>query len=236
MTRSSVTLYCLESWIDWKTADKYLEIATNLKSSIVKYFASNVEGYETFRYCKEESRLRSWICMPMVVGIFDRANATVDALLSDKLRKGNGLLTRSGEKTFWDRSLLYALRGLFSAGFADRAIELLEAYSQTRLLGSHIPYAVEAFPEGNQAQLSAESGLYVRILTEGVLGLKFVGLGKFVLQPNLPGKWDKFSVKNICIGDKAIDISVVRNNDGYEIKCDINGESLTPNNGIWVTE
>lgn len=219
-----------------ETADKYIEIAGNLKNSIVKYFAANVEGYETFRYCKEESRLRSWICMPMVVGIFDRANATVDALLSDKLRKGNGLLTRSGEKTFWDRSLLYALRGLFSAGYADRAIELLEAYSQTRLLGSHVPYAVEAFPEGNQAQLSAESGLYVRILTEGVLGLKFVGLGKFVLQPNLPSKWDKFSIKNICIGDKAIDISVVRNNDGYEIKCDINGESLTPNNGIWVAE
>lgn len=219
-----------------ETADKYVEIAGNLKSGIVKYFAANVEGYETFRYCKEESRLRSWICMPMVVGIFDRANATVGALLSDKLRKGNGLLTRSGEKTFWDRSLLYALRGLFSAGFADRAIELLEAYSQTRLLGSHIPYAVEAFPEGNQAQLSAESGLYVRILTEGVLGLRFVGLGKFVLQPNLPTKWDKFCIKNILIGDKEINISVLRNKNAYDIKCEINGESLKQNNGIWVVK
>lgn len=217
-------------------ADKYQDIAEKLKDSILKYFGANVEGYETFRYCKEEKRLRSWICMPMVVGINDRSQATVDALLSDKLRKGNGLLTRSGEKVFWDRSLLYALRGLFSAGYADRAIELLKSYSKTRLLGSHIPYAVEAFPEGNQAHLSAESGLYVRILTEGVLGLKFVGLGKFILQPNLPTEWDRFSIKNIYIGNKAIDISVVRNKEAYDIKCENNGESLKPNNGIWALE
>lgn len=217
-------------------AEKYQDIAEKLKENILKYFGANVEGYETFRYCKEEKRLRSWICMPMVVGIDDRSEDTVDALLSDKLRKGNGLLTRSGEKTFWDRSLLYALRGIFKAGYADRAIELLESYSKTRLLGSHIPYAVEAFPEGNQAHLSAESGLYLRILTEGVLGLKFVGLGKFVLQPNLPTKWDKFSIRNIHIGDKDINISVIRNNDGYEIKCENKGDDLKQNNGIWAVK
>lgn len=174
--------------------------------------------------------------MPMVVGIFDRSEGTVEALLSDRLRRGNGLLTRSGEKTFWDRSLLYGLRGLFNAGFADRAIELLESYSKTRLLGSHIPYAVEAFPEGNQAHLSAESGLYVRILIEGVLGLKFVGLGEFILQPHLPSKWDSFNVKNISIGDKLIDISMVRNKDSYDIKCEFNGESLKQVNSVWRVE
>lgn len=217
-------------------ADNYQDIADKLKVSIIKYFGAEVEGYDTFRYCKEEKRLRSWICMPMVVDIFDRAKGTADALLSDKLHRGNGLLTRSGEKTFWDRSLLYGLRGLFNAGFADRAIELLESYSKTRLLGSHIPYAVEAFPEGNQAHLSAESGLYVRILIEGVLGLKFVGLGKYALQPHLPSKWDKFNVKNIYIGDKMIDISIVRNKDGYDIKCENNGKILKQINGIWVVE
>lgn len=217
-------------------AKNYQEIVDKLKASIIKYFSASVEGYETFRYCKEEKRLRSWICMPMVVGIFERAEGTADALLSDKLRRGNGLLTRSGEKTFWDRSLLYGLRGLFNADYADRAIELFESYSKTRLLGSHIPYAVEAFPEGNQAHLSAESGLYVRILIEGVLGLKFVGLGKFILQPHLPSKWDSFNVKNIYIGDKMIDITVVRNKDGYNIKCEINGESLKQVDSVWRVE
>lgn len=219
-----------------ETADNYQAIADKLKDNIIKYFGAEVEGYKTFRYCEEEKRLRSWICMPMVVGIFDRAEGTADALLSDKLRRGNGLLTRSGEKTFWDRSLLYGLRGLFNAGYADRAIELLESYSKTRLLGSHIPYAVEAFPEGNQAHLSAESGLYVRILIEGVLGLKFVGLGKYVLQPHLPSKWDNFNVKNIYIGDKVIDINVVRTRDGYDIKCEYNDESLKQVNGVWLVE
>lgn len=217
-------------------AKYYQEIADKLKANIINYFSACVEGYETFRYCKGEKRLRSWICMPMVVGIFERAEGTADALLSDKLRRGNGLLTRSGEKAFWDRSLLYGLRGLFNAGYADRAIELFESYSKTRLLGSHIPYAVEAFPEGNQAHLSAESGLYVRILIEGVLGLKFVGLGKFILQPHLPSKWDSFNVKNISIGDKLIDISVVRNKDSYDIKCEFNGESLKQVNSVWRVE
>lgn len=219
-----------------EVANKYQMISENLRKNIVDYFSDNVEGYETFRYCKEERKLRSWICMPMCVGITERAEGTADALFSNKLRKGNGLLTRSGEKTFWDRSLLYALRGLFNTGYAERALELLESYSKTRLLGCHIPYAVEAFPEGNQAQLSAESGLYVRILTEGILGLKFVGLGKFVIQPNLPSAWNNFSVSNINIGGKNINISVDKIKDRYEISCECDNIKLKEIKGIWTVE
>ena len=65
-------------------ADYYLKTAETLKENIVKYFSKNVEGYATFMYCKEEPNLRSWISMPMVVGIFERSKATKDALLSPK--------------------------------------------------------------------------------------------------------------------------------------------------------
>ena len=93
------------------------------------------------------------------MGIDDRSNETVSALLSDKLFKNGGIVTRSGEKTYWDRATLYALRGMFYSGHQNEAVELLKAFTSARLLGEHIPYPVEAFPEGNQAQLSAESGL-----------------------------------------------------------------------------
>ncbi len=186
----------------------YFEKAEKLACAINAYFSKNIEGFDTYMYCKEETHLRSWIAVPLVVGIFDKAENTKNALLSDKLRVKEGLLTRSGEKTFWDRSTLYTLRGLFNADFSDQANELLKVYTQSRLLGEHIPYAVEAFPEGNQAQLSAESGLYLRIFVEGVLGFRPTGLGKFVLNPHIPEEWDFFELDNLLIVGKKIKITV----------------------------
>lgn len=196
----------------------YMNEAEKLKKAIGNYFGKAVEGYDTYMYCTTESNLRSWICLPLVVGIHERAQQTVKALLSGRLRLAEGLLTRSGEKIFWDRTTLYALRGIFYAGFADEALELLSVYSRARVLGEHIPYAVEAFPEGNQAQLSAESGLYLRIFTEGILGYRPVGFHKFEIAPNLPTEWDKIQIKNITIGGKIADIGIERKNGIYRLK------------------
>ena len=207
-------------------ANFYKEKAATLKSNILSYFSKNVEGYATFMYCLEEPKLRSWICMPMVVGIFERSKATKDALLSPKLRMAEGLLSASGDKTFWDRSTLYTLRGLFNAGYSTEALELLEKFSTARLLGEHIPYAVEAFPEGNQAQLSAESGLYLRIFTEGILGMRPTGFGKFTVTPNLPKTWDCMECNKLKITGKIIDIKVIRKKSGYELHITNNGITL----------
>lgn len=200
-----------------KKAEYYMKEANELAKNIDKYFGKDVEGYKTYMYCLEESKLRSWIAMPLVVGIFDRKEQTKEALLSNKLRVREGLVTRSGEKTFWDRSTLYSLRGLFNAGFADESLELLSTYTSSRLLGEHIPYAVEAFPEGNQAQLSAESGLYLRIITEGILGIRPTGLGKFVINCNLPTAWDNLQVNNIYLANQQVSISIERKDDEYLI-------------------
>ena len=191
--------------------------AETLRVAIEKYFGPNVEGYETYKYCIEEEALRSWICLPLVVGIYDRAEETVGALLSEKLRVGEGLVSRSGEKTFWDRSTLYALRGIFYAGYGADALELLGAYSKARVLGEHIPYAVEAFPEGNQAHLSAESGLYLRIFTEGILGYRPTGLRTFELAPHLPGNWGKMQIRNIRLCGTTADVRVERKCERYHI-------------------
>lgn len=200
-------------------SEKALCNADKIKNGIEQYFGAAVEGYDTYRYCEEEKHLRSWICLPLVVGIDNRKQRTVEALLSDKLFTGKGMLTRSGQRTYWDRSLLYSLRGIFYAGEADKAYDLLLKYTKERLLGFHAPYPVEAFPEGNAAQLSAESALYLRIFTEGILGYRPVGFRSFEIKPALPDNWDYFEVKNMELCGKSVDV-FIKNGDFYSVKLD----------------
>jgi hypothetical protein len=189
--------------------------AKALKASIERYFGGVVEGFETYKYYKENDVLRSWICMPLVVGINDRKDATIQALFSPRLWTENGLLTQAGSTTFWDRSTLYALRGVFACGETDKAIEYLKFYSNRRLLGEHVPYPIEAWPEGSQRHLSAESGLYCRIITEGMFGIRPAGLRSFTLIPRLPKEWNSMALKDVhSFGDKPFDIIVTRVNGG----------------------
>ena len=74
-------------------------------------------------------------------------------------------------------------------------MDYLCRYSRTRLLGEHVPYAVEAWPEGGQRHLSAESALYARIITEGLFGIRPVGLSAFELTPRLPQGWDSMALR-----------------------------------------
>lgn len=99
----------------------YERQAAALRKNIDRHFGGMVEGFDTYRYYTGNDRLRAWICIPLTVGIDERKEATVEALFSPKLWTENGLLTRSGDKTFWDRSTLYALRGAEPRG--DAGIE-----------------------------------------------------------------------------------------------------------------
>lgn len=97
----------------------YERQAAALRKNIDRHFGGMVEGFDTYRYYTSNDRLRAWICIPLTVGIDERKEATVEALFSPKLWTENGLLTRSGDKTFWDRSTLYALRGAEPRGDAE---------------------------------------------------------------------------------------------------------------------
>ena len=66
-----------------------------------------------------------------------------------------------------------------------------------RLLGEHVPYAIEAWPEGGQRHLSAESGLYGRIITEGLFGIRPTGFNSFILTPRLPEVWSHMALRKI---------------------------------------
>lgn len=180
-----------------KIINGYQKEAIQLKTAIEKYFGATIGGYRTYKYYETNNTLRAWICMPLAMGIFDRKEGTVEALFSPQLWTADGLATEAGKETFWDRSTLYALRGVLQAGLTDKAIAYLHYYSVRRLLGEHVPYPVEAYPEGNQRHLSAESGLYCRIFTEGLFGIRPTGYRGFDCTPRLPQNWNDMTLNNI---------------------------------------
>lgn len=188
----------------------YLRRSKGMASAIEKYFGGQVSGYETYRYYKGNTLLRSWICMPLIAGIADRAAGTSAALTGPELMTENGCLTEQGSDVFWDRATLYALRGIFYTGNPDMALGILHRFSQRRLLGDHVPYAVEAWPEGSQRHLSAESGLYCRVITEGLFGIRPTGLRSFMMNVNLPSGWNEMSLHHIRAFGSDFDLKVFR--------------------------
>ena len=192
--------------------EEYRNRAESLKQAIETCFGATMEGFNTYRYYEENTTLRAWICIPLTMGIMERKEGTIDALFSPQLWTENGLATEAGKKTFWDRATLYGFRGVFAAGDTERALSYLHDYSRKRLLGEHVPYPVEAWPEGNQRHLSAESALYCRIITEGIFGIRPTGLQSFTCQPQLPQKWESMSLQNIHAFGNTFDMKVTRKN------------------------
>jgi hypothetical protein len=204
--------------------DEYRARATALGAAIARHFAATIDGFATYRYYDGNTTLRAWIATPLTVGIYDRARGTTDALFSPRLWTQDGLATEEGNPDFWDRSTLYALRGVFAAGGTDRAMLRLSAYTHRRLLGEHVPYAVEAYPEGGQAHLSAESALYCRVFLEGMFGIRPTALNAFTLTPRLPSGWDRMSLGAVHAFGRVFDIEVSRSGAGTRVR-------VTPDRG-----
>lgn len=163
--------------------------------------------------------LRSWICVPLTMNILDRKEQTIAALLSSRLWVNGGVVTQAGETTYWDRSTLYALRGILNAGETELGITHLLEYSRNRLLGEHVPYAVEAFPEGNGRHLSAESALYARVIVEGLFGIVPTGLHTFSCSPRMPEHWGTMALRSIRAFDSCFDLVVTRGEEGVLLTC-----------------
>ncbi len=193
-----------------RVARQYRSQAKKIRKDIEAYFGANVEGFDTYAYYQGNDVLRSWICIPLTVGITERAPETIRALFSPRLWTENGLLTQAGDDTFWDRATLYALRGVYTAGEVDKATAFLHRYSSTRLLGEHVPYAIEAWPEGNQRHLSAESGLYGRVITEGLFGIRPTGFRSFTMTPRLPSQWGYMTLRRVCAFGSTFDIQITK--------------------------
>ena len=193
-----------------------------LAEAIEKYFGSTVEGLDTYKYFKEHKNLRHWICLPLVVGLHDRTEGTVEALF-DRLWTDNGVHVEKNSdnpdisKIFWDRGTLYALRGTLIAGKVEQSMQKLIAFSQKRLIGNRVPYVVEAYPEGNMAHLSAESALYVRVFTEGLFGIKPISFDSFSTTPRLPKDWSEMSLEKIQAFGQSFDLTIKRVDKQLEV-------------------
>ena len=202
--------------------NKLINQAEDLKNAIENYFGADIEGLKTYRYFKGHQYLRHWICLPLVMGINNRKEGTLEALFT-KLWTPNGIKVEFNPNLkepdlFWDRGTLYAFRGAFKAGAKDRALEKLKSYSRVRLLGFHVPYVVEAWPEGNMAHLSAESALFCRIFTEGLLGIVPTGFKSFYMIPRLPSEWDQYRLEHIRALNSDFDVLIKRKGDKIHIK------------------
>ena len=195
--------------IPQKQIQDYTKRAEAMEKAIESYFGYEMHGFHTYRYYKGNTVLRSWICTPLSMGIYTRAQGTVDALFS-RLWTKDGLLTQEGEKTFWDRSTLYALRGTLAAGELEKGMRFLKEYSQRRLLGEHVPYPIEAWPEGDQRHLSAEGGMYCRIYSEGLLGIRPTGFRNFEMTPRIPKYWNYMNLNKIHAFQSDFDIRISR--------------------------
>lgn len=212
-------------------SNTYKRQQRELEKNIENHFGSAIEGLDTYRYFEGNDRLRHWICLPLVMGINTRAEATATALL-DSMWTENGVLVEhqpgpQAHTVFWDRGTLYALRGTFKAGFFEKSLEKLAAYSRKRLLGDHVPYAIEAFPENNMRHLSAESALYCRIFLEGILGIEQTGFSSYNITPQLNEQLPRLTLKNIHLGHTTISIALeLIGDDQVSVKISTNGSLI----------
>lgn len=200
---------------DEETAHIYETRASELENAIESYFGATFHGFETYRYSRGFDTLRAWICLPLCMGINRRAEDTLNAMLSPYLWTEEGMLTcekgaENTSDTIWDRSTLYGIKCAFLAGAGDRIIQPFLDYCHKRLLCDRVPYAVEAYPEGDKRHLSAESALFVRAVTEGMFGIMPESLCSFSFVPNVPKGMEQISLSKIRICGGCYDINVNR--------------------------
>jgi hypothetical protein len=204
----------------------YQEQASKMRSAIEAYFGARVDGFDTYRYYAGNTVLRAWIGIPLVMGIYDRKEGTINALFSPTLWTEDGLLSQAGDNTFFDRSTLYALRGALAAGETQHAVDFLTRYSKRRLLGDHVPYPIEWGPGGNQPHLAAESALYCRVYTEGLLGIRPTGLRSFAITPTLPKAWDSVRLKDMHGFGVVLDLALIRVGHKLELQTVVDGKRM----------
>ena len=187
-----------------ENAEEVVALQKTIEAGIERYFGGEVSGYHTYHYHKGCDVIRAWNCLPVYMGIISRAKDTLKSI-DEKLWTDGSCRSTEGEKILWDRSALYYIMALFRAGETEKAWARLKEYSENRLLGDHVPYAVEAYPEGGMRHLSAESGLFCRVFTDGLLNIDFDENG-YMVNGNLPEELKAVTVKNIYLNGGFADL------------------------------
>jgi hypothetical protein len=206
-------------------AERAVEFDTRaeaLAKGIDAYFGAEVEGFKTYRYYVGNTTLRGWILLPQAMGITNRQEATMAALLSDKLwphrQKGADILAESTRPTEWGRETYYALRVLFKAGRTEEAIDLTRRVVQAQIFGARGPY-----PDEDAIDMLCPGSLYPRVFTEGVFGIVPTGLDSFECTPWLPKAWPRMALRDVRAFGRAWDLVVEREGALQKVTVSIGG-------------
>jgi hypothetical protein len=199
--------------------------ADALRKGIESYFGAEVEGFKTYRYYKGNTTLRGWILLPLAMGITERQEATVDALMSDKLwphrLAGADILAESTRPTEWGRETYYALRVLFKAGRTEEALDITRRVVQAQIFGSKGPY-----PDEDAIDMLCPGSLYPRVFTEGMFGIVPTGLDSFECTPWLPKAWPQMALRDLRAFGQAWDLVVERAGDQQKVTVRSSGKTV----------
>ena len=195
--------------LDKPRAAEFDQRADVLRAGIEGYFGAEIEGFKTYRYYKDNTTLRGWILLPLAMGITERQDGTVAALLSDKIwpnrMAGADILAESNKNTGWGRETYYALRVLFKAGRTEGALDLTRRVVQAQIFGSKGPY-----PDEDAIDMLCPGSLYPRVFTEGMFGIVATGLTAFECTPWLPKAWPRMALRDVRSFGRAWDLVVER--------------------------
>ena len=198
--------YMLKQKGDVDGSKRYFDLAEKIKDGIENHFGYNVKGYDAYRYHEGCQDIRAWICLPVYMKIFNRKDEVIRAI-TDKLWINGGLSSTEGEKITWDRSTLYFISSLFRAGETEEGWKRLVEFSKNRLLGERVPYAIEAYPENGMRHLSAESALYCRIITDGLMNIDLYD-GEIKANAKIPEELNEVALNNVCLNGKITDVKI----------------------------
>lgn len=180
------------------------------------FYCNNIEGFSTYRYCQEETHLRSHIFYPLIAKLFNKKDEVISSLIHSPVFVDGNFLTTTACDTYWDRVTLMALRGLYNAEYPTYS--LLLQYTKNRLLGDHVPYPFEAYPEGNKAHLSAESALYCRCIIEGMLNYEVIDENHVSFCLNFAESQKKLSLKNFYTNGIILHLQVKKRGQRYKVR------------------
>jgi hypothetical protein len=221
---------CLARALDKPVAAEFDRRADALRKGIEAYFGAEIEGFSTYRYYKENTTLRGWILLPLAMGITERKDATVAALLSDKLwpnrMDGADILAESTRPTEWGRETYYALRVLFKAGRTEEALDLTRRVVRTQVFGHKGPY-----PDEDAIDMLCPGSLYPRVFIEGMFGIVPTGLDSFECTPWLPKAWPRMALRDLRAFGRAWDVVVERDGEQLKVTVTSGGKTVLSANG-----
>lgn len=190
---------------------KYLTAVASLRHRVHTHFSMSAPWrYAYFKGCPEA---RGWICLAATAGLPHGPEALRYALttLWRQDTQALGVSTAATSSDVWDRCTLYAICSALQAredeGLEQLGMARLQEFARKRLTGGRsAPYAIEN--QGSGAQLAAESALVVRVVTDGLLGLRPLAARRFVMCPVCPHSWPAYCVRAVCLAGVRLHFSV----------------------------